>query len=438
MTLWPSRALVIGLAAWTVAAALGVWFPVLELPLLGALAALVGAVAWDALLLQRRAALALERSVPPRAFVGQTAWLELRLRSAPGARADVFEELPRDVAPDEPRFDDVRVPPGEPVVLRYAVQPRHRGDRALGRPLGLERSPLGLLRRRVRGEGAVLRVYPDTTRLLRPAGLDPRRALAALGARPARRRGDGTEFESLRDYAPGDDPRRLDWAASARRGRPVVRLHRHERNHVVLVALDASRLMGARVGERTKLDFAVDAALGLIYASLISGDRVGLAVFDRELRAHLAPRSRRAALGAFVEALRPIQPRLVEADHAGFVRALARLQRQRALVVVLTDFVEAESERLAEPFAVLGRRHRVLLVAVRDPIFARLDPAAGAKTEATSLLHSRLVLDDLLHERESALAALRRRGVETVDLPPEAITAAVLNRYLAIRGGGEV
>jgi uncharacterized protein (DUF58 family) len=102
---------------------------------------------------------------------------------------------------------------------------------------------------------------------------------------------------------------------------------------------------------------------------------------------------------------------------------------------VLTDFVEAESARLAEPFAVLGRRHRVLLVAVRDPIFARLDPGAGV--EAPSALYSRLVLDDLLHERESALAVLRRRGVESIDLPPEAISAAVLNRYLAIRGGAE-
>jgi uncharacterized protein (DUF58 family) len=437
LTFWPSRALLGGLAAWTAAAALLVWFPALELPVLGALAALVGAAGWDAWLLQRRPPLVLDRGVPPRAFVGQPAQLELRLRSAAGARAEVLEELPRDVAPEEPRFGEVRVPPGEPVVLSYAVRPGHRGDRALGRPVGLERSPLGLLRRRVVGETAVLRVYPDTTRMLRPAGLDPKRALATLGARPARRRGDGTEFESLRDYAPGDDPRRLDWAASARRGRPVVRLTRHERNHVVLVALDASRLMGARVGERTKLDFAVDAALGLIYASLTSGDRVGLAVFDRELRVHLAPRARPSALGVFVDALRPIQPRLVEADHAGFVRALAKLQRQRALVVVLTDFVEAESERLAGPFAVLGRRHRVLLVAVRDPIFTRLDPAPGVE-DAGASLHSRLVLDDLLHERESALAALRRRGVETLDLQPQAITAAVLNRYLAIRRGPEL
>jgi hypothetical protein len=113
--------------------------------------------------------------------VGQPAPLELRLRSAAGVRAEVLEELPRDVAPEEPRFGEVRVPPGEPVVLAYAVQPRHRGDRTLGRPLGLERSPLGLLRRRVFGETAVLRVYPDTTRFC-AARLDPKRARHARRA----------------------------------------------------------------------------------------------------------------------------------------------------------------------------------------------------------------------------------------------------------------
>ncbi len=431
--LWPSRALLVWLALWTAAAAGLVLAPVLWPVLVGALVLLLAAVALDALLLRRRPPLTLSRVLPPRAFVGQPAQLEVQLRCAAEARADVFEELPRDVAQNEPSFPGVVIPAHEPVVLRYAVRPALRGDRGLGRLVALVRSPLGLLLLRVLAdEGPPLRVYPDTTRFLGPASLDPRRALAALGVRPARPRGAGSEFESLRDYVAGDDPRRIDWAATARRDRLVVRQHRHERHHIVLVALDASRLMGARVGERTKLDCAIDAALALIYAGLEAGDRIALAVFDQSLRAYLAPRSRRGALGSFVEALRGVQPRPVEADYPGFVRQLALRQRQRALVVVLTDFVEAEAARLAEPFAVLGRHHRVLLVAVRDPIFARLeseDPAAGA------LLYQRLVLDDLLFERESALVTLRRRGVETLDLPPEAITAPVLNRYFALRQG---
>jgi uncharacterized protein (DUF58 family) len=438
VSFWPGRPLLLALALWTLASASAVLVPALWPAFAAALAALAALVAFDAQLLRRRPPLSAARTLPPRAFVGQQAELALRLFHAGPAevRASAIDELPRDVTPVEPRFEDVRVAPGAGATLRYAVRPRRRGDRALGPLLVYERSPLGLLRRRSRfAAGETLRVYPDTARFLRPAALDPQRLLAALGHKPARRRGDGMEFESLRDYVPGDDPRRLDWAASARRGRPVVRLYQHERNHVVLIAVDASRLMGARAGDGTKLDYAVEAALALALAALTSRDRVGLAVFDRSLRSWLAPRSHRSELGAFVEALRPVEARPVEADYGALLRELALRQRQRALVVLLTDFVEAESARLAAPIAVLARRHRVLLVALRDPIYAELEP--GAPAAGPFGLQRRIVLDDLLGEREAALAALRRQGIDTLDLFPEAITAPVLNRYLAIRHGPE-
>jgi uncharacterized protein (DUF58 family) len=297
----------------------------------------------------------------------------------------------------------------------------------------LERAPLGLLRRRtVQDAGAVLAVYPDATRYLRPEALDPTRVLALLGVRPTRRRGDGLEFESLRDYVPGDDPRRVDWAASARRGRLVSRRYQHERHRTVVIAVDASRLMGARIGDRTKLDFAVDAALALAYAGLVAGDRMAMTVFDRRVRGWVPPQQHRARLGAFIELLRTAEPTLTEASHAALVRELSRRQRQRCLVVVLTDFVEVAAEALLEPLAVLGRRHRVLLVALRDPVFAGLRAPAPADDVPLGP-YRRLALDHLLREREAAMATARRRGLQTLDLAPDEVTAAVLNRYLALR-----
>jgi uncharacterized protein (DUF58 family) len=439
VSVWPTRRLPLALAVWTLAASSAALWPALWPALVGALAALGALVAWDASLLRRRPRVRAARMLPSRGFVGQAARIGLVL-SNPGdsaLRASAIDELPRDIALEEPRFEDVVVPAGAATTLEYAVRPRVRGDRTLGPLLVYEASPLGFLRRRAAfADGQVLRVYPDTARFLRSAALDPQRLLAALGHKPRRRRGDGMEFESLRDYVVGDDPRRLDWAASGRRGRPVVRVHQHESNHVVLIALDASRLMAARAGDRTKLDCAVEAALALALAGLTSRDRVGLAVFDRALRAWLSPRSSRSDLGAFVEALQPVQPRPVEADYGSLLGELAARQRQRALIVILTDFVEAESARLSAPLAVLGRRHRLMLVAVRDPIYAELEPQRS-RTHAPFGLHRRLVLDDLLHEREEALTALRRRGVETLDLFPDAITAPLLNRYLAIRYGAE-
>ena len=436
MTLAPGRRLVTAAAMWTGGAVLAVVWPALWGPLGGALAVLAALVAWDARIVRRAGPFTAERVLPERAAVGRAAEVTIRVRNG-GATplvADVVDELPRDLVAEEPRFDAVALPGGATVVLRHAIRPVARGDRALGPVVVVVRSRLALCRRLVVvPPGPPIRVYPDATRFLRREALDLRRVLAAIGVRPARRRGDGMEFDSLREFVVGDDPRRVDWAATARRGRPITRLYRHERRHTVMIALDASRLMGGRVGEQTKLDHAIDSALALAHAALVSGDRVGMLVFDREVRAYLAPRAHRRALGAFAEVCRTATPRAVEADYRALALALAMRQRQRALLVVLTDFVEADAVTLVAPAVVLARRHRVLLVALRDPVFTRLD--AGATDGGPLALYRRVVLDEVLHERESVLSRLRRAGVQTIDLVPEAITGAVLNRYLELRHG---
>lgn len=445
MRLSPTRR---ALLAWCACLGLGV-LAVLWPPLTPAAWAVVGALALglavDAWGLAQRPALIVRRVLPDRATCGRDAELVLHLMNASelSVSVEVQEALPGDLGAREGPFE-LRLPARGSVEHAVPIHPRVRGDRRLGTVTALEGGVLGLVRRRSEGEpGQVLRVYPDTRAFLSRDALDPKRLRATLGIRPARRRGDGSEFDSLREYGPGDDPRRLDWAASARRGRPVVREYRHERNHTVWIALDASRLMAGRDGadRRSKLDAAVDAALALAHAAVASGDRVGLTVFDRAVRAHLAPRRARRDLGEFIELLTDVHPAIVEADFGALARELAVRQRARALVVVLTDFAETETATFLGPLAVLARQHRVLLVAVRDRIFEALDtrhpaghPARGAHEEAHEA-YRRIVVDDLLTERETALLGLRRRGLQTLDLPPAAITAGVLNRYLEMREG---
>jgi uncharacterized protein (DUF58 family) len=434
----PDRRLVIAVAAWCGAALLAVPLPLLRPIAAAAALGLVALALVDLQLLRRLPAPRLRRQLPERAFAGRAATVGVEVAAPLGVvlRCALADDPPADVIAEPPLFPVLDLGGGGRVERAYAIRPQRRGDRRFGELVALVASPLGLLRRRHRAAGGdqVLRVYPDTTRLLHPAALDPKRVLAALGVKPAPRRGDGMDFDSLRDYQPGDDPRRVDWRATARRGRLVTRQFQHERNHTVLIAVDASRLMAAEVDGRSKLDHAIDAGLALAYAALQAGDRVGLIAFDRELRGFAAPRAQRRQLGVLIDLLRPLEPRLVEPDYRVVVRTLAARHRQRALVVVLTDVVEAGAAIFTEPLAVLGRRHRVLLVALRDRLFAGLDAPAGTDMVAVS---RRLVLADLVRERDTALATLRRGGVQSVDLPPEAITAAVLERYLALRYGPE-
>ncbi len=431
--LFPTRrALWIG-AAWSALALLAVPLGGLG-PALALLAALaLGVGLWDAATLWRLAGPALERALPERTALGRATRIDLRLASRDDIplRVDLFEELPRDLIDADPEFRDRLLEPGASLHLSYSVSPARRGTRPIGRAAVLARTALGLVQRRFSFPGQTLRVYPDTSRLLRREALDPRAALAALGVKRARPRGSGLEFESLREYVPGDDVRHIDWRATARRGRPMTRIYRHERDHPVLIALDASRLMGASYGHGTALDLAIESALALAYTALHHGDRVGLVLFDQLPRALVTPRRSRRGLGRLIDVVWDAQPRRVEPDYARLVDELSRRQRQRALVVLITDFAYAGPSFLHEPLAVLARRHRLLLVALRNPLLD--DVARGAHSPDGQDRYRRLVVQDLLHERERALAELRRRRVLTLDLAPGELVPSLLNRYLALR-----
>jgi uncharacterized protein (DUF58 family) len=456
----PDTRLLVCVAGLVAAAVLAVPLPAI-VPSLAVLTGLLALVATsDAFWALAGSLPTLRRELPERLLVGREASLAVEVDNA-GDREialSLFDELPRDLRDADPSWAEVLLQPRSTKRLEYDLRPWVRGRRTLGPVVALVRSPLGLWRRRVMaGAGETLDVYPDTSHFLRREALHPERVLAVLGQKPARKRGEGMDFESLRDYVPGDDPRHIDWRATARRGRPVTRLYQHERNHTVIVALDTSRLMGSRTGEppehaaaeggraheralaewhgRTKLDHAIDAGLALVFAALAAGDRAGLFAFDRELRAHLEPRSHRADIGLFVDALQPLESRLVEADYRALTREVLARQTKRALVIVLTDFVESEPAELVQPLALLARRHQVLLVALRDRLFSQLGEtgAAPGQTEGEQALYRSIVLDDLLREREETLARLNRSGLHTLDLLPEQATAGVLNRYLALR-----
>lgn len=403
---------------------------------------LFAAAAWDAALLLllvaervagvRRTWLEVERTLPDKVCVGEDnacaltfrsfAWLPLTVKA--------IEGWPSEFAA-EPGELGVRVEAYRSETVPYVLRPGGRGEFTLGPVQVRVRSPLGLIERRLSfGEPAKVRVYPNLKDLRRYDLLSRRRLLAQHGIRAVRKVGEGREFERLREYAPGDELRAIDWKATARRRRPVSRVHETERGQNVLILLDAGRLMAASTGGLTKLDYAINAALMLGYVALRNGDRVGLSVFSSDVESFSLPRAGRAALARLMDALVPLQPRLTFSNYRAAVETVSRKMRRRALVVMYTDLADPEAmEEICDVFPLLRRSHLPLCVSFRDP--ALLDLAGTPP--APSALYEHVAAMEMVAERRQALGRLRTGGVSIVDVPPEEIAVASVNRYLRIK-----
>jgi uncharacterized protein (DUF58 family) len=433
----PSRRLVRVVAIAAVCALVAVPVPLLVAPTIAFLVVIVVLAILDWRNSRSDPHPMLERIIPDRLVKGRAATVSYLLTRPDGDATvvSILDELPADLGGDL-LIDDVGVGRDERREISREAMPIRRGTRELGPTYILWRSRLSLLRfRAVVASGGSVAILPPSSSPRGHAGLTHRSVHDDLGVRPRKARGEGSEFESLREYVSGDDPRHVDWHASARRMRLIVRQYQTERHHTVMIAVDTGRLMASLVDGSSKLDHAIDCAVALARASKEYGDRVGFIAFDRELRVMARPRSGPSGVSAIVAATLKLEPFPHEPNYRVLVETLARYQRKRALIVVITDFVEGSASAELEAYlGVLARRHYVMLVAMRDPLLGELD---DREPEITSeRLYRRLALQDLVGEREAALARIARFGAQTLDLDPARITAPVLNRYLAIRNAG--
>jgi uncharacterized protein (DUF58 family) len=382
------------------------------------------------------AAVTFERRVGPRLAIGEREPVTILCRS--DARRGLVVEL-RDEPPlgfpSEGRLQTLSVPAGSRAQGTYWITPPARGDYAFGGMTARVPGPLGLVRRQWRIlHPTAVQVYPNFRLAARLELLGRRSHLLRTGLHSLRRRGQGRTFESLRDYVQGDDTRHMDWKATARRGKPMVREYEVERHQNVLLMLDAGRMMTALVGEMTKLDCAVNASLLVAHAAVTHGDNVGLLVFAEEVLLYLPPRTGRMQVRHVLEALYRIQPRLVEPDYAAAFRYLATRRLQRSLVFVFTDLVDPRaSTRLLRHVAALMPRHLALMVAIADPPLQRYAQETPAGVGA---VYRNAVARDLLEERAQALESIAARGGLALDVPAEGLHLAAVNRYLEVKRRG--
>lgn len=274
-------------------------------------------------------------------------------------------------------------------------------------------------------------VVPDLGPVRRDAIRFFRERDVRAGLKIERYRGDGTEFDSLREFVRGDDHRLVHWKASARHGALLSRQFRAERNHQVVLAVDSGRLMGEPAGDLTRLDYALRAALLLGFVALASGDRVGAYSFGAQAGPLLEPAG---GLGAFPRLTRWSSDVDERAEETNFTLGLATLAgrlRQRSLVVVMTEFVDSISaELMVQNLGLLARRHVVLFVALRD---TSLPAIAGARPATPHAVHRAVLAEGLLDERDAVLRRLSRLGIGLVDAWPDEAGPHLVQRYLDVR-----
>jgi uncharacterized protein (DUF58 family) len=405
---------------------------------LGWVALWLAAVASDILRAPDPRALAWSRTLPPKLSIGVANPVTLHIGNPTGEPVTLQgRETPPPSFEGGRTFGPLEIDARDEADVAFAFSPPERGLFSFG-DVGVRTSgPWGLAGRNVRVPlPQEAKVYPDIVAVRSYALLARKGALAEMGIKRMRLAGEGTEFESLRDYLEGDSYRDIDWKATARRGRPIVRSFEVERSQTLVLAIDAGRLMTPRVGPLAKLDRAINAALMLAYLGTERDDLVGLLVFGRDVERYLPPRKGHRQFLAILEALYSIEGKVEEPDYDRALRYLATKLPKRALVAVFTDLQGTEpSHRLLTTLAAMAPRHLPLVITQRN---REVEKRARRGLKAELDVFEASVAESLLADKAQALRLLQARGVLVLDVYPEELTVASVNRYLEIKARGRL
>ncbi|WP_193369529.1 DUF58 domain-containing protein [Pelagibius marinus] len=375
--------------------------------------------------------LSVQVNLPPALYIGAPEDFQVRLEPTSYRRPvvellcdvdDNLEQPPRAVAPLDPEED---------TLVSFPLRARRRGKARVERLWLRWKGPLGLVYRlRIIEVGNEIAVTPNT-KAVKHMALQYADPMAIFGIKPQRQQGEGSEFEALREYVPGLDPRSIDWKHSARHLNLLCKEFRSERNHQIVLAFDTGHLMSEPLEGLTKLDHAVNAGLQLGYISLRAGDRIGVYGFDSQVRLFSQPTG---GIGTFWRLQRAAAELDYSSDETNFTLGLsslaARLDR-RSLVILQTEFVDTiTAELMLENVERLAGRHLVVFVCLQDP---QLEATVDGEPGSLDSLARSVIAEEFLRERRVVLERLRRLGVHCLDVRADQIGTALINRYLDIK-----
>ena len=427
-------------ACWLLAAAVpfGLWAAII-VPERWALvmiwpAFLLGALLLDVVSLLRIGRLRAQVKMPSLVYLGEPAWAGVEISGPSECMVDGLLDVEGPVSPINP-FSVWLAPhagkEGYSSQNRLTLDLHSRGTAIATRLWLRTKGPLGLAQRTQSKEvGAPSLISPNIPSVARQAIAFAAKD-APLGVKPQHQRGEGAEFDSLRDYVQGMDPRSIDWKASAKHRTMVAREYETERNHHILLCLDTGSLMCERTQGVPKLDQAIVALLLLSYVSLKAGDRVGFCAFDSRSRAFIPPRGGIATQQRIVRACAEVD---YGSEETNFTLALADLRgrlTRRSLIVIATDFIDTiTTEIMLANMQILAKKHLVVFVTPTN--LALEQEFMRSPTDLEDVARA-VVARDLMQERRRVFTELERLGVLIVEAPAERLGGALVNRYLSIK-----
>lgn len=389
--------------------------------------------AFDAWQLRRQPSPALLREVAPVVPLGLETRVSLRLRSVEKhVRSMDVHDLHPGGWTVRGLPHRLQLAPQEEYVFEYALTPDTRGLASFAGCHVRLRSTWRLwMQRRTLGDTNAVRVYPNFAPLAEMAGLSVELASHAAGARLQRRRGEGTEFQELRDYRVGDSMRKIDWKATARVGHFISREYREERNQQIVLLLDCGRRMLAKDGAISHFDHVLNASLSLAYIAMRQGDAVGLLACTGQTQRWLPPQRDSFGMDMLLGTGYDLQATTAPTDYLAAANALQERQRRRALVILVTNVRDEDDTELAMAVTMLAQRHLVLVASLREQAVEQAatqaaDNSLEAAIRSASAMH-------YLAGRERVHDDLNRRGVMTMDVGCAELSGALIERYLRLK-----
>lgn len=381
--------------------------------------------------------LTINRVFERRLAIGDRSTVTLHIENGSPRAFDIRlkDEYPADMILGDSRELEFKIEAHQTAEFSYDLTPPRRGDFKFGKTAVRFRSKLGLVwcQADLNNEESV-KVYPSMRRVREIE-------LKALGAnsflaiqRKSVRRGEGREFESMRDYVRGDEMRHISWTATARRSKLITRQYQIERDQTIIIALDSGRLMTGRIGDETKFDTAIHASLALMSAAARGGDYCGLMVFGRKVRKYIPPKRAVGQIDAVLEALYDLEPELIEPSYPRAFRYISANLKKRAFVVILTDLVDKESSKeLLNSLKLLRPRHLPLVATIGD---RDLNATVSEKPQEIKDVFIQSAAEEIIHQREAALRQVETLGGLALDVTTQTLAPRLLETYLRVKERG--